>query len=173
MRYSGRDLILGSLLLALALIFPILFHAVGLGSAFLPMFYPIIIAGFLVALPVAATVGLLAPIASSILTGMPPLFPPIAFIMMVEGLVLAAIPAFLHQKHKIKIIPTLAATIVAERLLLLGAVVISARWLSLPEGVLGLASLAHSLPGIIFIFIIIPPLVKKLEKKIQRQPLME
>jgi hypothetical protein len=33
------------------LVFPIIFHAVGLGSAFLPMFFPIIAAGFLIALP--------------------------------------------------------------------------------------------------------------------------
>lgn len=173
MKYSGRDFLLGSLLLALALILPVLFHAVGLGSAFLPMFYPIITAGFLVALPVAAAVGFLAPITSSLLTGMPPLFPPIALIMMVEGLVLTLIPALLHQKYKMKILPTLAVTIFAERLALLGAVVLSARWLSLPEGVLGLASLLRSLPGIVFIFLLIPPLVKKLEERIQSQPIME
>lgn len=173
MKYSGRDFLLGSLLLALALVLPILFHAVGLGSTFLPMFYPIITAGFLVALPVAAAVGFLAPITSSLLTGMPPLFPPIAFIMMVEGLVLASIPALLHQKYKLKILPTLAVTIFAERLVLLGAVVLSAKWLSLPEGVLGLASLLRSLPGIVFIFFLIPPLVRKLEERIQKQPLME
>lgn len=173
MKYSGRDLLLGALLLSLALILPILFHAVGLGSAFLPMFYPIITAGFLVALPVAAAVGFLAPLTSSLLTGMPPLFPPIAFIMMVEGLVLASIPALLHQKHGIKILPTLAVAIFVERMVLLGAVVFLARWLSLPEGVLGLTSLLHGLPGIILIFFLIPPLVKKLEERIRVQPLME
>jgi len=53
MKYSGPNLLLGGLFLSLALVVPILFHAIGLESAFLPMFFPIIIAGFLVAFPVA------------------------------------------------------------------------------------------------------------------------
>ncbi|MFQ6069210.1 MAG: ECF transporter S component [Candidatus Aminicenantales bacterium] len=173
MKYSGRDFLTGGLLLALALILPLLFHALGLGSVFLPMFYPIIISGFLVALPVAAAVGFLAPLTSAVLTGMPPLFPPLAFIMMAEGLVLAVIPAVFYQKYKLKILPTLALAIFAERVVLLAAVYFSARWLSLPEGVLGIASLLRSLPGIILIFLIVPPLVKKLEEALQRMPLLE
>ncbi|MQY61317.1 ECF transporter S component [bacterium] len=173
MKYSGRDLLLGGLFLALALVLPFFFHAVGLGSVFLPMFYPIIIAGFLVAFPVAVVVGFISPLTSSLLTGMPPLFPPIAFIMMAEGVVLAGIPALLYQKSKIKVLPTLIITIFAERLVLLAAVVLSAKWLDLPEGVLGLASLLRGLPGIIIIFIIIPPLIKKLERKMRTMAIME
>jgi len=172
-KYSGKDLLLGSLLLALALILPVVFHAVGLGSAFLPMFYPILIAGFLLALPVAAAVGFLAPLTSALLTGMPPLFPPVALIMMVEGLVFTALPYWLHQKQNIKIIPTLVVTVVAERTVLLAAVVLLAKWLELPEGVLGLASVFRGLPGIVVIFIIIPTLVKKLEERLKQQWLLE
>ena len=173
MKYSGQDLLLGSLLLALALIFPFIFHAVGLGSAFLPMFYPILIAGFLLALRVAAAVGFLAPLTSALLTGMPPLFPPIALIMMGEGLVLTSLPYWLHQKHNLKIIPTLAITLAVERIVLLAAVILLARWLRLPEGVLGLASVGRGLPGIVIIFIIIPPLVKKLEERLRHFWLLE
>ncbi len=173
MKYSGQDLLLGSLLLALALILPILFHAVGLGSAFLPMFYPILTAGFLIAWPVAAAVGFLAPLTSALLTGMPPLFPPIAPIMMMEGLVLTSLPYWLHQKHSLKIIPTMVVTVAAERAGLLAAVVLLAKWLELPEGVLGLVSVARGLPGIVIIFIIIPPLVKKLEQRIKHNWLLE
>jgi len=172
-KYSGQDFLLGSLLLALALILPILFHAVGLGSAFLPMFYPILTAGFLIAWPVAAAVGFLAPLTSALLTGMPPLFPPIAPIMMMEGLVLTSLPYWLHQKHSVKIIPTMVVTVAAERAVLLAAVVLLAKWLELPEGVLGLVSVARGLPGIVIIFIIIPPLVKKLEQRIKHQWLLE
>jgi len=39
MKYSGQDLVLGGLFLSLALVVPFLFHAIGLGSAFLPMFF--------------------------------------------------------------------------------------------------------------------------------------
>lgn len=173
MKYSGRDLILGALFLALALVLPVFFHAFGLGSTFLPMFYPIIICGFVVGFPVAAAVGVLAPIASSLLTGMPPLFPPVAPIMMAEGFVLASVPAILHQKCKVGILPSLIAAVAAERFVLLVAVVLSARWLSLPEGFLGFASLIRGIPGIVIIFVIVPPLVRQLESKIKSQPLMD
>lgn len=173
MKYSGQDLLLGSLLLALALILPLIFHVLGLGSAFLPMFYPILIAGFLLAWPVAAAVGFLAPLTSSLLTGMPPLFPPIALVMMGEGLVLTLLPYWLHRKHNLKIMPTLMITMAAERIMLLAAVILLARWLNLPEGVLGLASVVRGLPGIVIIFIIIPPLIKKLDQKLRQFWLLE
>lgn len=165
MRYSGRDLILGGLFLAMALIIPVLFHAVGLGSSFLPMFYPIIIAGFLLALPVAVAVGFLAPLASALLTGMAPLFPPIAFIMMLEGVFLAGIPAIVYQRQKFPLWLALFITILIDRLVLFGSVVLAAKWLDLPQGVLGVASLVRSLPGVLVIFVIIPPLVRELEKR--------
>ncbi len=173
MNYSGRDIIIGAFLLALSVVLPMVFHAVGLGSAFLPMFYPIIMAGFLIELPVAAAVGLLAPLTSALLTGMPPFFPPIAFIMMVEGLVLASVPGILHRKLRLNIFLTLSIALLLERGILLVAVLVVARWLSLPEGVLGAASLIRGLPGIIFILILIPPLVRRIQEKIQLQPSME
>ena len=167
MTYSGRDLLLGGLFVALAVVLPILFHAIGLGGAFLPMFFPIITAGFLLALPVAVTVGLISPLTSALLTGMPPFYPPIAIIMMFEGVILAGGPALLHQKHGWNVWPTLVVIILLDRAALFVGVVLSALWLNIPEEVLGLASLIHSLPGVILIFIIVPPLVRKLREKMQ------
>lgn len=173
MNYQGRDVLLGGIFLALALAIPVLFHVVGLGSSFLPMFFPLIIAGYLVCLPVALVVGVSAPLVSALLTGMPPLFPPIAFIMMIEGLSLTGIPAVLYQKKKKGVLLTLIITLVADRLILLGAVVLTAKWLNLPPGVLGLASLVKGVPGIILILIIIPPLVKKLKERMSLIWVME
>lgn len=165
MSYTGRDVLLGGLFVALAITLPILFHAIGLGSAFLPMFFPIILAGFLTELPVALCVGILSPITSSLLTGMPPLFPPVALIMMAEGFVLAGITSLLYRKLHLGLWPTLILAVFVERSVLLVAVILASKWLDLPEGVLGIASLIRSLPGIVLIFVIIPPLVVSLEKK--------
>lgn len=167
MSYSGRDLLLGGMFLSLALVFPILFHALGLGGAFLPMFFPMIIAGFLVSFPVAVVVGFVSPLLSAFLTGMPPFFPPIAFILMIEGVVLTGIPALLHQKYGLKVWPTLIITLMVDRLVLVIGVVLSALWLNIPKEVLGLAALINSLPGIVIIIIVIPPLVKVLQKRMQ------
>lgn len=173
MKYSGRDLLLGGLFTAISLVFPILFHAVGLGSSFLPMFYPIIMAGFLLATPVAILVGILSPLISAIVTGMPPFFPPIAIIMMIEGIVLTGLPALLYQKYKFNIWITLFFTILIDRMILLAAIFITSKWLELPEQVWGIVKLIESIPGIILIFIVIPPMVKTMNKKIKYMVLID
>ncbi len=173
MSYQGKDVVLGGLFLALALVIPILFHAVGLGSAFLPMFFPIIAAGFLIAPVAALTVGIISPLLSALLTGMPPFFPPIAFIMMAEGLVLAGIPSLLHQKYRINIYLTLVTTLIADRMVLFLAVVGISKWLELPENILGWASLIRGLPGIALIILFIPPLIKKISRRMSFISLME
>jgi len=171
--YSGRDLLLSGLFLALALVLPILFHAVGLGSEFLPMFFPILLAGFLLPFPMAVSVGIMAPLLSALLTGMPPFFPPLAFIMMVEGAVLTAVPALLYRKIGIPLYPVLALTIVADRLVLLAVVMFTARWLDLPEGALSLVSVIRGLPGCVLIMILIPPLVKEMRKRVAMMMIQE
>ena len=173
MKYSGRDYLLGGLFLALSLVIPVIFHALGLGPAFLPMFFPIILSGFMVSLPVALSVGILAPVTSMFLTGMPPVYPPIVFIMMIEGLVLAGIPAVLYQKYKWKVFPVLFMTMIGDRLVLFWCILIIMKWLKLPGEILGLAFVLRGIPGIVLIFIVIPPLVWSLEKKIKSMPVLE
>lgn len=43
---ATRNIVLSALFIALGIIIPILFHAVGMGSVFLPMHIPVILAGF-------------------------------------------------------------------------------------------------------------------------------
>jgi hypothetical protein len=164
---NGYDLLLGGLFMALALVFPVVFHALNLGSAFLPMFYPMIAAGFLVALPAALVVGVMSPLVSAVVTGMPPFYPPMVFIMMAEGLVLTAIPALLYQRLKINPWITTAATMVVDRLLLLVLVLAFSRLLQLPEGILTAAALIEGIPGTALILVVIPPLVRQIERKIR------
>jgi len=65
-------MVVSAAMAALALILPIAFHAVGLGSQFLPMLLPLLLNGFLVPLPWALLTGATVPIISSFMTGMPP-----------------------------------------------------------------------------------------------------
>jgi hypothetical protein len=104
---------------------------------------------------------------------MPPFFPPIAFIMMIEGIVLAGIPSLLYQKYRLNIHLTLVITLAADRFLLFLAIVGVSKWLDLPENILGWASLIKGLPGIVLIILIIPPLVKKLIHRMAYISLME
>lgn len=172
-KYSGYDLLLGGLFMALALVFPVIFHALGLGSAFLPMFYPIIAAGFLVALPVAMVVGVMSPLVSALITGMPPFFPPIALIMMFEGVVLTAVPALLYQRLRTNPWLITIITMTTDRLLLLFLVLFFSAALRLPEGVLSAAALINGIPGTVLILILIPPLVKQMETKTRLARMIE
>lgn len=67
-------LTVGAIMLAFGIILPQLFHLTGIpqaGEVFLPMHIPVLLAGFLTGGAYGATVGFLAPLISSILTGMP------------------------------------------------------------------------------------------------------
>lgn len=85
MRNKTRDLVLSGLMLAIGILLPIVFHAFGAaaGQVFLPMHIPVLLAGFFLAPGYAAVVGVLTPLLSSVLTGMPPLYP-MAALMAVE-----------------------------------------------------------------------------------------
>lgn len=173
MKHSGYDALLAGLFLALALTFPLLFHAVGLGSAFLPMFFPIVAAGFLVRPRFSLMVGALSPLVSAVLTGMPPFYPPIAFIMVVEGVVLTMAPYLFHRKLKINVFVSLVLTLILDRLALLVAVVGIASVMDLPEGVLGIASVLQGLPGIGVMLVVVPPLVVAMKRRRNLALIME
>ncbi len=61
MNTKTQQITLIALFLALCIVVPILFHVVGAGAMFLPMFVPIILAAFMIEFPQAILVGLLGP----------------------------------------------------------------------------------------------------------------
>ncbi len=161
--YSSFDLLIGGLLMALALVFPVVFHAIGLGGAFLPMFYPILAAGFLIVLPAAVVVGILSPLVSAVLTGMPPFYPPVAFMMMFEGLFLALVPGILYRRFKWNIWLSVLITMLVERMVMLIAIYIITKWMEFPTKMISIAALVKGIPGTLIIIILMPPLLKKLD----------
>lgn len=70
--------------LGLAVLLPSVFHSFGLGPSFLPMHIPVLITGAVLGPGAGFAVGALAPLLSTILTGMPPLAPPVAQLMVPE-----------------------------------------------------------------------------------------
>ncbi|MFH1853602.1 MAG: hypothetical protein ABIA75_14800 [Candidatus Neomarinimicrobiota bacterium] len=162
------DLILGAVFLVLALTFPVLFHLVHLGSTFLPLFFPIALAGLLVRPGVAATVGLLAPILSGVLTGMPPFYPPIAPQMAAEGAVLGGSIALLRRHWGFGVVGSLVGGILAQRVVLAALVFLIAPLFHLPPGIYTGAKIVSGIPGLILQLVGIPPLVKLLEPRIRQ-----
>jgi len=174
----ARELSLGGLFIALGVVIPIAFHALGggkLGSAFLPMYLPVLACAMLVSPPIAAAVGLLTPMLSSALTGMPPVLPVLPM-MAVELVVMATIASVLHRRLKLH---SLLAVVLA---LLSGRVVMGVvAWLlvaALPAGLqeslppimrtpvayVGAATVT-AIPGLILQIVAVPAVVAIVERR--------
>ena len=84
MKIKTKDIVLIGLFVALGIILPMAFHAVGtdLGKMFSPIHIPALIAGALMGPVPGLLVGLLSVLASSLFTSMPPF--PYALVMMAE-----------------------------------------------------------------------------------------
>ena len=160
------DLVLGAVFLILALVFPVLFHLAQLGSTFLPMFFPIALAGFLLQPTILALLGISAPLISGALTGMPPFYPPVAPQMAVEGLVLGVGIAVLHQRLKLGIYPSLVLGLLLQRIVLVLVVFVIAPLFHLPPEIYSMAKLVSGIPGVLLQLILIPPLVVLIKPRI-------
>ena len=164
MKARTKNLVLAALFVALGLLVPILFHAVGLGSVFLPMFLPIACAAFLIRWKYAIAVGAITPIISSLMTGMPPLSPPIAPIMVLEGIALASVTAWGFQRWRMGVLIPLAAGLVSLNIVLYGSVMILAPLIGLPPEMASFAVVIKGLPGVFMILIIVPFIINRLIK---------
>ena len=71
---STKRLILAGLCVALGIVLPVAFHSVAnAGSIFLPMHIPVLLCGLICGWPYGLACGVLAPLLSSLITGMPPM----------------------------------------------------------------------------------------------------
>lgn len=165
MKHPSFDYVLAGFFLSAALVLPVFFHALGLGSAFMPMFYPLALAGFLVAAPLAMVVGVAAPLLSALLTGMPPFYPPIAFIMMAEGLLFTGLPHGLQKWFRLPAWLTLLVIVLLDRLLLLVLMLGMSSLLHVPGWFLGWASVLHGIPGLALMLAALPWLIPQLKQK--------
>ena len=114
--------------------------------------------------PLAIAVGCMTPIISSITTGMPPLAPPIAPLMAVEGAVLAGTASILYRKFHLNIWVTMIAAIAGERFILFVAAFFFAPVLGIPGEVLSLLSVVKGIPGVILLLVVTPVVVRKTER---------
>lgn len=163
--FEARDLALGGLLGALGLVLPIAFHAAGPGAGpmFLPMYYPILACGLLASWEVALLVGIIVPLLSAMLTGMPPLA---AAPLMVIELGALGLFAALARRLGLGVWPAAVAAIVLTRvvavLLLLSVLPLFGITRGVSEYVI--AAVTKSLPGNIIILTIVPAAVYAIER---------
>jgi hypothetical protein len=165
MKPELKDVSFAAVFGAVALALPTLFHAVGLGSAFLPMFLPLAAAGFLLPFRVAAPLAVIVPAVSFVLTGMPPMIvPPIGPIMMLEIGVLMGLNRWLFRTLKWNVFIAAAVAAAADRVFYLGLLYLAATVLKLPRLTFSIAGMVKSLPGVILLVTIVPAATKILDR---------
>ena len=155
--------------IALCYVLPVAFHAIGLGGALSPMHIPVLLCGLVCGGGYGALCGLLGPVLSSVLSGMPPL--PMLVRMIPElvayGLTCGVCMRFFRFGHLMAdTYASLGVAMVAGRII--GGIA-SAIFFAVTSGVYSIAMwatgyFAESLPGIAAHLIFVPVLVLTLEK---------
>jgi hypothetical protein len=167
----ARELSLAGLLGALGLLLPIGFHALGWGGqVFLPMHLPVVVAGFLVSPAMAVSLGVVVPFLSSVLTGMPPLAPPIAPLMALELAAKAGVASLLYRSLRAPMWLALVAAIVADWAMLALAAGLAAGAFAIKAGAVqyAAAAIAISLPGTILQLVAVPLTLLAVERRVPR-----
>ena len=157
-------MIISAVMAALGLVLPVAFHAVGLGNHFLPMLLPLLLNGFLVSLPWAALTGAVVPVISSLATGMPPMYPPVAAQMSLEGVVLGGVAAAIYRSQPRRLWPALLSAVLLGRLSALAAAWFLARLFGLPAAFVSAAMLVRGLPGVALQMAVVPLVVRQLQR---------
>lgn len=115
-KITTMEIVLGGMLLASGLLLPMVFHLFGLtGQVALPMHIPVLIGGFFLSPPLALFLGIITPLVSSVLTGMPVLFP-MAVIMMFELGTYAFSASLFARKMKLPAVTSLILAMIAGRI---------------------------------------------------------
>jgi niacin transporter len=163
-----RQLVYAAICVALGVTLPIAFHGVpNAGSVFLPMHVPVLLCGLLCGWAYGLACGILAPLLSFLLTGMPPaaylpsMLCELAVYGLVAGLTCSLLPA---KKPMISLYIRLVSAMLAGRIVygILNALIFQAGDYSF--SVFITAAFVTALPGIVIQLVLIPALVRTLEK---------
>ena len=165
----ARDLAFSGAFGAAAFLLPTLFHLVHLGHVFMPMYLPLVALAFLVRPSFAAATAILVPLLSSLLTGMPPFFPPVAFLMAAELAAMSLVIAW--GRARFPSLPTLALLLPAlclGRILYVAMAWGSARMLTLPARFVAGLSLIAGWPGLLLMALTVPTVVAGITRAARR-----
>ena len=169
MRISTHNLTLSAIFIALGILIPIIFHAVGLGSMFLPMFLPVAASIFFLPLSYSICVAVITPVVSSLLLGMPPISPPIMQIIVAELIALVFVTYWLYYRKTSNIFVSLGIGVLVSRIVLIIWILILVPLFGIPAKAFSIISLVQGIPGVILIVTVVPFFVKRLNFKIREK----
>ncbi|MGB7062586.1 MAG: ECF transporter S component [Candidatus Zixiibacteriota bacterium] len=162
-KLTNKEITLTALFITLGITLPIVFHQVALaGRIFSPMHIPVFLAGIFVGPVSGLIVGLVCPLLSFLLTGMPP--PYAVPLMSLELPVYGVSIGLLIRIIKLPILSLLLAMILGRLAFALGLFIFGL-FLSLPYGPEAFikVSVITGLPGIALQLILIPLLVEAVQ----------
>lgn len=167
-KFQTRQLVFAALCVAIGLALPQALHMIpNAGGVFLPMHIPVLLSGFLCGGPLGLLVGLVTPLVSSLLTGMPPaaLLPSMMCELAVYGLVAGVLYRHLRTKSAAAgIYISLVGAMLAGRIVsgLVRALIFNTGEYSLQIWVTG--AFVTALPGVIIQLVLLPALIGILQK---------
>ena len=155
--------------IALCYVLPIAFHSVGLGSVLSPMHIPVLLCGLICGGGAGLICGLVGPVLSSLLSGMPPMMMLVRMIpeLCVYGLVAGIVMKKLHTGSNAKdVYISLVAAMIVGRIV--GGIA-TAVFFAVTSGVYSLALwfasyFVESVPAIAIHLVLVPILVFSLQK---------
>ena len=162
-----KKLVFSAACVALCLVLPMAFHAIpNAGQIFLPMHIPVLLCGLICGWPYGGVCGLLGPLVSSLVTGMPPaaMLPGMMVECFVYGFASGLLMKYIRTKYA-----TLDLYISMVCAMVLGRLVYGfANALVFNPGVSAFAwvttSLVKGIPGIVIQLILMPTVVFALTK---------
>lgn len=166
---SVKRTTLCALFIALCYVLPIAFHAVGAGSILSPMHIPVLMCGLICGSGYGALCGIIGPVLSHLLSGMPPLPMLVRMVpeLCVYGLVGGITMKYIRTgRAAADVYISLVITMIAGRIV--GGIA-TAIFYTVTSGVYSIALWATSyfvegLPGIVAHLILVPVLVLTLQK---------
>jgi riboflavin transporter FmnP len=166
---ASKMIVRTALFLALAVLFPLVFHQFGMGGRiFLPMHIPVLLAGFVGGPISGIVVGLLAPALSFALTGMPPTYA--VPLMSIELCLYGLTAGLFYYRLRMNIFVALLISLVLGRVGFAIGLLVLGLFIQLPYGIGAYFSVAvvAGIPGVIIQLVFIPPIVAAVMRRERR-----
>lgn len=158
-------MVISAAMAALGIILPIVFHATGLGSQFLPMLLPLLLNAFLSSPGWAIFTAAVVPWISAFATGMPPIYPPVALVMSAESLAMATVASMIHRWRRNWVFPALVGGVVADRLVSFALTLELSSRFGLPAKLVAIGVFVRALPGVALQLVVIPLVLRGLKQR--------
>ncbi len=166
-----KNTLLMAVFTGLGIAIPILFHLLGLGSVFLPMFLPLAIGAFFLSPLNAFIIGFTTPLVSALLTGMPPFYPPVAFVMMAELALFCMLISTIRHRTAMPAIAIMIIAVLFDRALIWIIYSYMMPLFQIHGPAYSLYDLLKSLPGIVILLTAVPAAIPLLGKILAQQTL--